>query len=285
MKKIFLLCLLMPFLLQAQDDLLGELEAETPIDTSYASASFKGIKIVNFESTKLMGEKQLFFVIAHRFGSIKNGVDDLFGLDQASTRIQFVYGIKDWLNVGFSRSKFQKAYDLSLKYRFVRQREGGSPVTLVGYHLGVVNTDLDKDLLPELTFSNRLGYTTQLLISRKFSKSFSLQLIPSYFHDNFVSNDNQDNAQFSMGIGGRLKLTKRLSLNVDYGYHLNRADNSRFNNPLSIGVDIETGGHVFQLHFTNAQAAFENGFLGQAGGDWSTGDIFFGFNLSRTFNF
>lgn len=285
MNKILLLLCFLPCFLYAQDDLLSELESETVQDTSYATAAFKAVKIVNFESTKLVGKEQLYFVIAHRFGSIKNGVDDLFGLDQASTRIQFVYGVNEWLNVGFSRSKFQKTYDFSAKYRLLRQREGGSPVTVVGYNLINVNTNLDKELLPNLEFNDRLGYATQLLVSRKFSDAFSLELIPTYFHDNFVNNDLQDNAQFAMGIGGRMKLTKRFSLNVDYGFHLNRADNSSFKNPLSIGVDIETGGHVFQLHFTNAQAAFENGFLGQASGDWSEGVIFFGFNLSRTFNF
>lgn len=285
MNKILLLLCFLPCFLYAQDDLLSELESETVRDTSYATAAFKAVKIVNFESTKLVGKEQLYFVIAHRFGSIKNGVDDLFGLDQASTRIQFVYGVNEWLNVGFSRSKFQKTYDFSAKYRLLRQREGGSPVTVVGYNLINVSTNLDKELLPNLEFNDRLGYATQLLVSRKFSDAFSLELIPTYFHDNFVNNDLQDNAQFAMGIGGRMKLTKRFSLNVDYGFHLNRADNSSFKNPLSIGVDIETGGHVFQLHFTNAQAAFENGFLGQASGDWSEGVIFFGFNLSRTFNF
>tara|TARA_R110001632_G_scaffold169803_3_gene288851 strand:- start:2858 stop:3715 length:858 start_codon:yes stop_codon:yes gene_type:complete len=283
-KLLFILCML-PGILWAQDDLLSELENETVQDTSYTSAAFKAIKIVNFESTKLIGKEQLYFVIAHRFGSIKNGIDDLFGLDQASTRIQFVYGISDRLNVGFSRSKFQKTYDLSAKYRLIGQREGSSPVTVVGFHLINVNTNLDKELLPELAFRDRLGYATQLLVSRKFSDAFSLELIPTYFHDNFVNNDLQDNAQFAVGMGGRLKITKRFSLNVDYGFHLNRAVNSTFNNPLSIGVDIETGGHVFQLHFTNAQAAYENGFLGQASGDWSEGVIFFGFNLSRTFSF
>ena len=283
-KLLFLLCCI-PQLLIAQDDLLDQLEAEVADEPVYATATFKALKIVNFESTKLMGKKQFQLIIAHRFGTIQNGIDDLFGLDQASTRIQFVYGITDGLNVGFSRSKFQKTYDFSLKYRLVRQQEGGFPFTLVGYNLLNINTNLDSDLLPRLTFTDRLGYATQVVIARKFNDNFSLALIPSYFHDNFVRIDSQDNAQFALGVGGRMKLTKRFSLNVDYGWHLNRASDSPFNNPLSIGVDIETGGHVFQLHFTNAQAAYENGFLGQAGGDWADGDIFFGFNLTRAFSF
>jgi len=231
----------------------------------------------------------LFFIVAHRFESVKNGIDDLFGLDNASTRLQFVYGITDGLNVGFSRSKFNKTYDFTTKYRLARQEKGGFPVTVVGYHLLAINTALDKAILPGIDFEHRLGYTTQLLISRKFNKQLSLQLMPTFFHDNYVANDDQENSQFALGIGGRYKLTNRLSLNIDYGYHFNRAANPPvffdYNNPLSIGVDIETGGHVFQLHFTNAQGMFENAYLGQAIGDWSDTDFYFGFNISRVFDF
>ena len=155
----------------------------------------------------------------------------------------------------------------------------------MGYNLLTINTGLEKDLLPKLEFSNRLSYTAQVLLSRKFNKNFSLELAPSFLHENFVRDNAQENSQFIMGIGGRYKLTKRFSLNMDYGYHFNRSSSSPFKNPLSIGVDIETGGHVFQLHFTNAQPMFENGFLGQGAGDWEDGDFFFGFNLSRVFSF
>ena len=93
----------------------------------------------------------------------------------------------------------------------------------------------------------------------------------------------QDNTQFAVGLGGRYKLTSRWSVNVDYAAHLNRASQSNYKNPLSIGVDLETGGHVFQMHFTNAQAMHETGYLGQTVGDWSKGEIAFGFNLVRVF--
>ena len=123
----------------------------------------------------------------------------------------------------------------------------------------------------------------QFLIARKLSKKVSLELAPTFFHDNFVLDNNQDNSQFALGFGGRYKLGKRWSLNADYGLHLNRSSTSPFRNPLSIGIDLETGGHVFQMHFSNAQAMNTNGFLGQATGDWSDGDVYFGFNLSRVF--
>jgi hypothetical protein len=282
MKKLLLLLLLFPLITFSQDDLLDEIDIDSPED-SYATATFKGLKIVNFESTKLTAKKEFTFVVAHRFGTVKNGFDSFFGLDDAVTRLNFIYGVTDWLNVSVSRSSFQKIYEGSFKYRLVKQKENGSPVTIVGYNSILINTALEENNLPKIEFENKLGYTSQLLIARKFNKNLSLELAPTFLHDNFVIDNNQDNSQFALGFGGRYKLSKRWSLNADYGWHLNRSSTSPFKNPLSIGFDLETGGHVFQLHFTNSQALNTNGFLGQATGDWSEGDIFFGFNLSRVF--
>ncbi|KAA1244125.1 DUF5777 family beta-barrel protein [Aquimarina sp. RZ0] len=283
MQKLLSLLFLVPYFIVAQDDLLNELESDVQED-NYVTSTFKGLKIVNFESTKLVNKRNLFFIVAHRFGSVENGIDDFFGLDQAVTQLKFIYGITDGVNIGIARSSFQKTYGGHIKYRIVRQKKGGFPLTIVGYNLITINTALEKDVLPGLTFNNRVSYTSQILISRKISKNFSLEFAPSYLHENFVRFDDQDNSQFIAGIGGRYKLTKRFSLNMDYGYHFNRSTTSTFKNPLSVGFDIETGGHIFQVHFTNAQPMFENGFLGQASGDWGDGDFFFGFNLSRVFD-
>jgi hypothetical protein len=282
MKYLIYILFCIPILLFSQDDLLAEIDVDS-IQNDYTIAAFKGLKIVNFESTKLVAKKELTFVVSHRFGSIENGFDSFFGLDDAVTRLNFIYGLSDGFNVSVSRSSFQKIYESAIKYRIARQINHGFPFTIVGYHSLLVNTALEKDNLPKLEFKHRLGYTTQLLISRKVSTNLSLELAPTYFHDNYVTIDEQDNSQFAMGFGGRYKLGKRWSLNADYGLHLNRASNSPFKNPLSFGVDLETGGHVFQMHFTNAQAMNTNGFLGQATGDWSDGNIYFGFNLSRVF--
>ncbi|RZV66159.1 MAG: hypothetical protein EX254_04160 [Flavobacteriaceae bacterium] len=271
-----------PLFIYSQDDLLNEINTDS-VKTSYETAVFKGLKIVNFESTKLVAKKELTFVVAHRFGSLERGLDNFFGLDEAVTRLNFVYGISDGLNISVSRSSFQKIYNLAIKYRLIRQQSNGFPFTVVGNNEININTGLDKDNLPKLEFDNRLGYTSQLLISRKIDKNLSLQVAPTFFHDNYVAIDEQDNSQFAVGIGGRYKLGPRWSLNMDYGLHLNRADSSPFKNPLSIGIDLETGGHVFQMHFTNAQPMNTNGFLGQGSGDWTEGDIYFGFNLSRRF--
>jgi len=281
MKILKILILFLPGVLWTQEDLLSQIDTVPP--SEYKSAAFKGLKIVNFESTKMVSEKELYFVVSHRFGSVETGFKDFFGLDQAVTRLNLIYGIADWINVGISRSSFQKIYESSLKVRLLREKENGFPFTVVSSSNVLINTALDDVLLPKLTFKNRLGYTSQLLISKKFNKNFSLQLMPTFFHDNYVAVDEQENSQYVIGFGGRHKLTKRWSLNLDYGLHLNRADNSPFKNPFSVGFDLETGGHVFQLHFTNAQPMNTNGFLGQGTGDWGSGNFFFGFNLSRVF--
>ncbi len=285
MKKLLVFSFCLAFGLQGntQDNLLDRIDkTDTNAD---AIAAFKGIKIVNFESTKLLSKKEFYFVVSHRFGSISNGFDDFFGLDFANTRLQFIYGVSDNFNIGTSRSSFNKTYEVSLKYRLLQQ-DGRIPVTIAGYSQGAVNTELDEALIGiPIDFSDRLSYTQQVLISRKFNDKLSLQLMPTFFYEGFVDYAPQDNAQYALGIGGRYKLGPRWSLNVDYGWHLNRADGSPFKNPLSIGVDIETGGHVFQLHFTNAQPTFESGFLGNAVGDWGEGIVYFGFNLVRVFNF
>lgn len=277
--KIKLLFLLLPFLSFAQDDLLAEID--TTLNNQVVTSAFKALKIVNLESTKLAAKGDLYFIVAHRFGSVKDGFEGFYGLDNANTQIKFLYGVKDWLTIGGARSEL--AYDFSVKYRLQEQIEDGFPVAIVGFNSLAINNTLKESLYPNMTFENRLIYVSQILVSRKFSENLSLELAPTFFHENFVANDMQDNSQFAIGIGGRYKISKRWSINADYAAHLNRASNSPFKNPLSVGVDLETGGHVFQMHFTSSQGIHEAGYLGQTTGDWTKGDVFFGFNLARVF--
>ncbi|MGY5352370.1 DUF5777 family beta-barrel protein [Wenyingzhuangia sp. IMCC45533] len=272
---------------QAQNSLLNELEKESDKERTTVTSTFKSYKLVNFETPKLVPKNHLNFIVAHRFGTIENGIEDLFGLDFASTRLQFVYGLTDKINISFSRSRFERTYDFGLKYHLISQKKNGFPLTVAGYHIGAINTLLDKELdgLPGLKFENRLRSAHQIIMASKINEKLSLELIPTVLHDGLVDNDAQENLQYALGFGGRYLLTKRMGIIVDYGLHLNRASNSIYNNVFSLGWEIETGGHVFQLHFSNAQGMFENAFINQATGDWSKGDIFFGFNINRTFNF
>lgn len=265
----------------AQDDLLNEIDV-ADASSNDVSSVFKGLKIINFESTKLVGKGGFYFVVSHRFGSVKKGFENFFGLDEAVTHLNFIYGLTNHINVSASRSSNQKIYELASKFRIIKQSDH-FPFSLVGYTSVLANTALSTDNLPKLEFKHRLSYVAQLLISRKVNNKLSLQFTPTFFHDNYVANDSQDNSQYGLIFGGRYKLGSRWSLNLEYGTHLNRADNSLYNDPLSIGFDLETGGHVFQLHFTNSQFMNANGVLANSTGDWSESDFYFGFNISRSF--
>lgn len=279
MKKLFLLLLLFPLASFSQDDLLAGID--TVATKEKVTSAFKALKIVNLESTKLAAKGDLYFIVAHRFGSIKDGFEGFYGLDNANTQIKFVYGLTDFLTISAARSEL--AYDFSTKYTLLNQIKDGFPVTIVGFSSLAINNTLKESLYPQLKFDDRFTYVQQLLVSRKFSEKLSLEVAPTIFHENFVDNPQQDNTQYAFGIGGRYKFAKRWSLNIDYAAHLNRADNSMYKNPLSIGFDLETGGHVFQMHFTSSQGIHEAGYLAQTTGDWTKGDVFFGFNLLRVF--
>lgn len=279
MKKILLL-LLLPVTLFAQDDLLKEIDTASA-QKSKVEAAFKGLKIVNIESTKLAAKGDLYFIVAHRFSSVKDGFEGAYGLDNAVTQLKFVYGVNNWFTISGARSEL--AYDFSGKYLLKSQETNGFPLAIVGFTSLAFNNTLKESNYPKMKFENRLIYVAQLLVSRKMSEKLSLELAPTFFHENFVIDDKQENSQYAIGMGGRYKFAKRWSVNVDYAAHLNRSSTSPFKNPLSIGVDLETGGHVFQMHFTSSQGMHEAGFLGNTTGDWTTGEIFFGFNLLRVF--
>ncbi len=265
-------------------NLLDSLEEQNKKEPVKVTSTFKSYKLINFETPKLVPKKHLNFIVAHRFGLVSNGVEDLFGLDFANTRLRFVYGLFDKINISFSRSKLAKPIDVTLKYVLANQLKNGFPFTIAANHVLGIDASLKKEIFPKLKFSNRLRSTHQLLVAHKVNESLSLEFIPTIFHDGLVQQQTQDNLQYALGFGGRYLFTKRMGFVVDYGLHLNRAKESPFNNALAVGLEIETGGHVFQLHFSNAQGMFENAFLADATGDWTKGEVFFGFNINRVFD-
>ncbi|MEM9719597.1 MAG: DUF5777 family beta-barrel protein [Bacteroidota bacterium] len=272
--------------LNAQEDLLQELEGLEEPQTNYAYATFKSIRIVNGHSIEMPAANELQVVISHRFGRINEGASELFGLDQANIRLGLEYGLTDWLEVGVGRSNVRKTYDGFLKLRLLRQSEGerNFPVT-VSYVSGImVNTLPWRDETRDNLFSSRLSFNHQVLIARKFSESFSLQVTPTLIHRNLVETIEEPNDVLALGVGFRQKLNSSLSINVEYFHLLTEYTADNFEPSLSIGLDIETGGHVFQLFFSNAQAMTENLFVAETTGSWGQGDIHFGFNVNRVFN-
>lgn len=278
--KLLIFCIFIMGVVKSQDeDLLAGLDS-TQVEDTQVTAAFKALQIVTLQSTKMPAKKEFYMVVSHRFGSVEDGFKEFFGLDNATTKLGVIYGITDWLSLSASRHTLLKVYEGSAKYSIFRQ-DDVYPVSLVGYSTIDINSSLDKDDYPNIEFQDRLSYVNQVLISRKFTKDLSLQLVPSYVHKNLYEPTVENANQFSLGAGGRMKLSKRLSLNLEYVYNFDKPD--FYTNPLSVGLDIETGGHVFQLIFTNSQAMTESGYLTNAAGDWGKGDFFFGFNLYRVF--
>ena len=287
MKKIILLfvCVLCQNLSYGQDDLLDELESEAQDTTSYQLPAFKAMRIANLQSTKIAEKGDFYLYVSHRFGDITNGFETFFGLDEANTRIQLVYSFFDGVQFSISRESWRQTYASSVKYSLVEQSDDFG-FNIVGYHIANINAELDEDFFPELKPADRWSFAHQLLISRRFSNKFSFLIAPTYVRENLQdvrATGSANHNQFALGAGGRYKLSKRISLNADYAYNFSRDSNSIYNNPLTIGIDIETGGHVFQLLFSNAQSTNEPGFISNARGDWGNAEIFFGFNIVRVF--
>lgn len=281
MRYLIIFALICSPIVKAQDDLFSLLEVEdTPQDVT---ATFKGTRIINGQSVELPAKGNLQFLIEHRFGTINSGAYELWGLDQAQMRMSFDYGLTNNTAIGLARNSFQKTFEASIKSRLVRQKmNGGSLISVTSYNAVFANSIRWANPERANLFSSRLSYAHQIMIARKFNSSLSLQLTPSLIHRNLVDKKDINNDYVALGIGGRYKLTKRVSLNAEYFYQFKRL-NELFVNSLSIGFDIETGGHVFQLHVTNSQGMFERAFIGETTGKWSAGDLYFGFNISRVF--
>lgn len=282
---IYILFLLSIQYTVAQDDLLSQLDIKSD-KKEVATAAFKGLQICNLQSTKLPAKGEFYVLISHRFGDLTEGINNFFGLDNAKTKIGGIYGVTNWLSVGVSRHTLQKTYEVAAKYKFANQTIGGFPVTIVGYNTLDINSELDIVNYPQLQFNNRLAVSSQLLISRKISESLSLEIAPIYIHKNLYDATTEHADLLLLGYGARYKLSKRLSLNLEYASRLNAIDGymtSTFQNPLSVGLDIETGGHVFQMVFSNTQAMNDVSLFSNSTGKWPNKGIYFGFNMYRVF--
>jgi Membrane bound beta barrel domain (DUF5777) len=267
-----------------EDDLLSLLEEEETVN--YVTASFKANRVVNLHSLENTSGGELDIKISHRFGTLNGGAYELFGLDQAYIRIGGDYGITDRLMIGVGRSNFQKTFDGFVKFKLLRQATGAKKIPFTAAFLATtaVRSEKFQDTSRENYLSSKLYHTFQLIIGRKFSEGFSLQLSPTLVHRNLVATKAEENDVLALGVGGRIKLGKRTSLNAEYIYVLPDQIDQRFHNSLSLGFDIETGGHVFQLHFTNSRSMVEKGFIAETEGDWGDMGVHFGFNVSRVFN-
>lgn len=297
MKKFLLFVIISSSLLslQAQEDILKELEKSTEKPREYALGVFKGNKIINGQSTEQPARNTINFIISHRFGRMSGGVKEFFGLDNANIRIGVEYGIINNLSIGLGRSSFEKTYDGYIKWRIIRQQTGkwNIPITISSFSSIAIKTADWQDPQRPNFFTSRMYYTFQMMFSRKFGQWVSLQLTPTLVHRNLVATVDDRNDVFALGFGSSVKITRRVKFMLEYFYVIpgqivSYHNGEKVQNCLSVGLDIETGGHVFQLHFTNSRGMIEKHFVTETTGNWFPGSIKnfgvqFGFNITREF--
>ena len=266
--------------------IIGFLLLSVSLFAQQGQGHFRGTRIVNGHSIQTLHEGEMEFIIGHRFGRLNGGFYELFGLDQAAIRFGLDYGIKSWLNIGVGRSSLGKEYDGFVKIRFFQQAEAGSsgmPFAMTGFSSVAYKSLKAPDPQRPLSIQNRLVYTHQLLLSRKISDRFSIQVMPTLVHFNLVETRDEPNDKIAIGVAGKYQLSKNWAITTEYYHVLPQHLVGDKVSPFSIGLDLNTGSHVFQLHFTNAAGMIEKQFIAETNGSWFIGDIQFGFNMIRTF--
>ncbi len=263
-----------------------ELKANDVNKTFYTTATFKTTRLIDGHSIENTAPGVLDVKISHRFGTIggnAGGAYNFFGLDNATMRLGFDYGLTNTFMIGIGRSTSLKTFDAFFKWKILRQSTGRHKMPVTLSYVPTIGLITFKDPAIYKSFSSRINFTHQLLIGRKFTEGLSVQVMPTVVHRN-APVDNGPNDVFAVGIGGRQKLSKRTSFNAEYYYQIPKYRVPGSTNVLSLGFDIETGGHVFQLHVTNSSSMTESNFITGNKGSWGKGDILFGFNISRVFN-
>ena len=291
MKLLFfsLICLMNGYQTSAQDKMLQSLSDSLSANPKkeYVTGTFKALYIVNMKTIEAPAAGALNVEIQHRFGTINSGAYNLFGLDFATLRLGLDYGITDRLSIGLGRSSYLQTFDGYMKYKLLRQTAGSSQMPVSLSLLGTSSYYTHHFEGKDTSLSNvyRFNYTTQIMIARKFSSSFSFELTPTFIHYNLVPTTADHNNVFALGSGARMKISKRMAITAEYDYLFpNQLVSTHTTNSLSFGWDIETGGHVFQLVFSNSVSMVESQYIGQTTESWGNGGIYFGFNISRNFN-
>jgi hypothetical protein len=275
---------------QAQDDLLNMLEAEEPKTKEFATATFKGTRLINFPTLEVPGKRSLDFRIAHHFGDLNQGAYNFFGLDGgASIRLSLEYSYEGRFEYGIGRSSSEKTFDGFLKYRLLRQTtDNKNPVSVTlftsMFYASIKDPNKAATGIDRYQFrSSRLSYAHMIIIGRKFSPRFSMQVSPTLVHYNLVDVIGDKNDLYAVCTALRYKFTKRAALTVEYGYRVNKYSVQQYYDAVGIGFDLETGGHVFQMYFTNTVGMIEPQYLGRNSSKWQNLGLKLGFNISRMF--
>jgi len=270
---------------QNLEDILNSNPDDSTV-TFFTEATFKSTRLINGRTIEMAAKRELVFCVSHRFGLINEGIRQFYGLDESSNiRFGFDYGITDRISVGIGRSRYE-LYDAMVQIKILQQKKGAQnfPFTLCFYSFVEVNAA--KPQLPVDDFNiYRFSYTNQLLAASKITERLSLQVMPTFIHRNLVKTKLEKNDILALGFGGRFKITKRLALTTEYYYIFPKYLNDKYTYPLSVGLDLETGGHIFQIFVTNSTGVTEKSGIPQTEYSWRKGEVLFGFNISRVFAF
>ncbi|MGA3013031.1 MAG: DUF5777 family beta-barrel protein [Bacteroidales bacterium] len=291
MKKIiqplvFMILALIAVTARSQDDMMNLLNRDTKPVTDYTSATFKATRVVVGQSCENPSTGDLIFIFSHHFGALNTGYDNLFGLKQSQVRLGLDYGMTRWLGIGVGLNTLQNTWDGFLKFKVLRQSKGGRkmPFTLDIFTGTSIYTTKWSNPERKNYFTSRISYSDQVILARKFGQRFSLQIMPTYVHLNLVPTPEDHNNIFSLGAGGRFKVSQRVAINAEYYYLLPKQIRSTpSTSALSVGIDIDTGGHIFQIFLTNAVGENMESIITQTTGKWQNGNILLGFNISRIF--
>jgi hypothetical protein len=283
MLRFFILSLMLTsiYSVSAQEDLLNELSKTEAPDKKHVLSTFSGTRLINGHSIETKHKGELEFIITHRFGTLNSGGYNMWGLDEAYIRLGLEYAITDKLGIGVGRSSFDKSFDYYVKYKILTQTNT-IPVTITGMGAMAYNASYNV-VYPELATQDKLAYVGQLLIARRFSDRLSLQLSPSFVQRNTVDKLTEVNGLASLGFGGRVKVTKGMALVGEYYLRLNEKSNNLNDDAIGLGIEFDTGGHIFHFVFTNSLGMMERAFMAETQGEFFNGDIHFGFNITRTF--
>jgi hypothetical protein len=281
----FLTAISSPLLAQDTTSSMLDLLKDSTAGTEYVNNAFKSTRIINGQSIEMLGAGSLDFRILHRFGPVNGGVDKFFGLDQSTVRLSFDYAPYNDLLAGIGRSTVKKELDGFVKYRLLHQSRGDKvmPVSVVLVTGVTCWTGNFPDPTIANYFTSRLGFFEQVLVGSKISNDFTFQLSPTLIHRNLVMLKSDPNNIYALGVGGRIRISNRISLTIDWYHPFNGMKSGLNYDPLAIGFDIETGGHVFQVHLSNSVGMNERAFITETYNNPAKGGIQLGFNISRMF--
>lgn len=233
------------------------------------------------QSVELPAKSELKMHIAHRFGRLNGGFYDLFGLDEATMRLGFEWGATDWLGVSIGRSTWEKTYDLGTKISLFRYTSNDFKLASSLFAGWSVNTLRNYFPENEENLGSRSTLNLQLMLAAGY-KRFSFQVSPVILRNNYDPRADGSLVMFALPLTGSVNLTKRMGISAEYIAVFNKPIYSDVN-PLTFSLDLDTGGHQFQLLFSNSRGLTYKSIMTNTDTGWTEGGIYFGFNLVRTF--